>query len=138
MTPALGLELVPGVPQCLCKVVVHRTCDGHRVGHRLCFFVVFAQAAAEVFLNHGVACRVCCGDERGKKEETKTKHLMSKWNYPVSEDRNSITIGLLLVSGGAAIHVTVGQVAVTAASRGAGDNRGTILWVKKTNTTSKF
>lgn len=133
MTPALGLELVPGVPQRLCKVVVHRTCNGHRVGHGLCFFVVFAQAAAEVLLNHGVARRVCCSDDRGKK--TNPKHLISKWNYPVSEDRNSITIGLLLVSGGAAIHVTVRQVAVTVARRGTGDNRGTILWVKKKNTT---
>lgn len=54
--------------------------------------------------------------------------------FPVTEDRNRITIGLLLVSGGAggaAVHVTVRQVAVTVACRGTGDNRGTILLVKK-------
>lgn len=65
VTPALGFELEPGVPQRLCKVVVHRTCDGHRVGHGLCFFVVFPQAAAEVFLDHGVARRVRYGGGGG-------------------------------------------------------------------------
>lgn len=28
-TPTLGLELEPGVSQCLGEVVIHRTCDGH-------------------------------------------------------------------------------------------------------------
>lgn len=65
VTPALGLELQPGVPQRLRKVVVHRTRDGHRVGHGLRFLVVFPQAAAEVFLDHGVAHRVRCGGGAG-------------------------------------------------------------------------
>lgn len=64
MTPALRFELEPGVPQRLCKVVIHRACDGHRIGHGLCFFVVFPQAAAEVFLDHGVARCVRYGDDK--------------------------------------------------------------------------
>lgn len=55
MTATLGLELKPGVSQRLCKVVIDGACDGHRVGHRLCFFVVFAQAATEVLLNNRIA-----------------------------------------------------------------------------------
>lgn len=52
---ALGLDLQPGLAQGLGKVVVHRACDGHRVGHWLRFLVVLAQAAAEVLLDDGVA-----------------------------------------------------------------------------------
>lgn len=55
------------------------------------------------------------------------------------EDRTSTTIGLLRVSrgaGGAAVHVTLRQVAVTVARGGTGDNRGTILMVGR-QTTSK-
>lgn len=69
MTPTLGLDLKPGVSQRLSKVIIHGTCDGHRVGHRLCFFVVFSEAAAEVLLNHRVAYCVgynnkMCGKSR--------------------------------------------------------------------------
>lgn len=133
MTSALGFELVPGVPQRLCKVVVHRTCDGHRVGHGLCFFVVLPQAAAEVLLDHGVTRCVCYGDGWGGADRTFSYCQNERGNtYPLTEDKNRITIGLLLVSGragGAAVHVTVRQVAVTVACRGTGDNRGTILMV---------
>lgn len=135
MTPALGFELVPGVPQRLSEVVVHRACDGHRVGHGLCFFVVFPQAAAEVFLNHGVARRVRCGDKRwGEGRGKQTELLVNVRMKEGNEDGNWTTIGLLLVSGGAggaAVHVTVRQVAVPVACGGTGDNRGTILMVKR-------
>lgn len=55
MTTTLGLDLEPGISQCLGKVVIHWTSDGYRVGHRLCFFVVFSKAATEVLLNHRIA-----------------------------------------------------------------------------------
>lgn len=75
VAPALGLELQPGVPQRLRKVVVHRTRDGHRVGHGLRFLVVFPQAAAEVFLDHGVARRVRCWGGRSRQKIW----LVSEW-----------------------------------------------------------
>lgn len=51
--------------------------------------------------------------------------------YPVTEDRNRITVALLVSggAGGAAVHVTVRQVAVTVACGGTGDDRRTILTV---------
>lgn len=69
MTPTLGLDLKPGVSQRLSKVIIHGTCDGHRVGHGLCFFVVFSETAAEVLLDHRVAYCVgynnnMCGKSR--------------------------------------------------------------------------
>ena len=66
---ALVLDLQPGVAQGLGEVVVHRACDGHRVGGgRLWLLVVLAQAAAEVLLDHRVAWRrVGCA---GKKNKT--------------------------------------------------------------------
>lgn len=67
MAPALGLQLEPGVPQRLRKVVVHGPRDGHRVGHGLRFFVVLPQAAAEVFLDHGVALCVHYGGFEGRE-----------------------------------------------------------------------
>lgn len=84
VTPTLGFELEPGVPQRLGKVVIHRTCDGDRVGHGRCFSVVFPQAAAEVFLNHRVARRVGYGVEQNKKlrmEECLFCHQGQKKNY---------------------------------------------------------
>lgn len=55
VTPTLGLDLKPGVSQCLGKVIIHWTCDGHRVGHGLRVLVVFSEAAAKVLLDHGIA-----------------------------------------------------------------------------------
>lgn len=56
----LGLDLQPGLSKRLSEVVVHRSRDGHRVGHRLRLLVVLPQAAAEVLLDHGVTSCVCC------------------------------------------------------------------------------
>lgn len=50
----LGLDLEPGLPQGLGKVVVHRACDGHSVGDGLGLLIVLPQAAAEVLLDHRV------------------------------------------------------------------------------------
>lgn len=71
MTPTLGFDLKPGISQRLSKVIIHWTCDGHRVGHGLRFFVVFPKAAAEVLLNHRIAhCvswnYILCGKNRPK------------------------------------------------------------------------
>lgn len=58
-TPLI-FDLQPGLTQCLGKVVVHRTCDGHRVGDGgLSLLVVLPKAAAEMLLNHRVTCCVC-------------------------------------------------------------------------------
>lgn len=50
----LGLDLEPGLPQGLGKVVIHRACDGHRVGDGFGLLVVLPQAAAEVLFDHRV------------------------------------------------------------------------------------
>lgn len=50
-----GFDLEPGVPQRLGEMIIHGTGDGHRVGNRLWFFVVLAEASAEVFFYHRVA-----------------------------------------------------------------------------------
>lgn len=93
-----GLDLKPGIAQCLCKVIIHRTCDRHRVGHSLCFFVVFPKAAAEVLLNDRVACRLSIG-----------LSLIICW------------------SGSAAIHVAVREVTIPVICWSASDDRGPIL-----------
>lgn len=52
---ALVLDLQPGLPQRLGKVVVHRAGDGQRVGgHWLRLLVVLPKAAAEMLLDHRV------------------------------------------------------------------------------------
>lgn len=47
-------DLEPCVTQSFGKVVVHRACDGHRVGCRLGLLVILAQAPAEMLLHHRV------------------------------------------------------------------------------------
>lgn len=72
MTTTLGLDLEPGISQRLGKVVIHWTSDGHRVGHRLCFFVVFSKAATEVLLNHRITDCVRYNDimSEGRRKKT--------------------------------------------------------------------
>lgn len=72
-TPTLGLDLEPGVSQRLGKVVVHRTGDGHRVGHGLSVLVVFSEAATKVLLDHGIADRVGYSDDRCSRTKIKIK-----------------------------------------------------------------
>lgn len=51
----LVFDLQPGLAQGLGKVVVHRACDGHRVGGGgLRLLVVLPETAAEVLLDHWV------------------------------------------------------------------------------------
>lgn len=51
----LVLNLEPGLAQCLGEVVVHRACDGHRVGGGwLRLLVVLPEAAAEMLLDDRV------------------------------------------------------------------------------------
>ena len=100
MAPALGLELEPGVAQRLCKVVVYRTCDGHRVGQGLCFFVVFAQAAAKVFLDYGVARRVLYGDERRRKQTEHTLNVRMKKGIFILSVRTETGLPLVFWSVG--------------------------------------
>lgn len=51
----LVFDLQPGLAQCLGEVVVHRACDGHRVGGGgLRLLVVLPETATEMLLNHWV------------------------------------------------------------------------------------
>lgn len=73
---SLSFDLEPGLSQSLGEVIVHRSGDGHRVGDRLRLSVVFPQTAAEMLLNHRVACCICYN--RKKNGDLVTR----RWTWP--------------------------------------------------------
>lgn len=67
---SLVFDLQPGLTQCLGEVVVHRACDGYRVGGGgLRLLVVLPETAAEMLLNHRVTGCIGCNREDRRKQE---------------------------------------------------------------------
>ncbi len=87
----LVFDLQPGLAQCLGEVVVHRACDGHRVGGSgLRLLVVLPETAAEMLLDHRVTG--CIGWSR---EDRRRKEIL----IPIMKRETSLKLTCIMASG---------------------------------------